>query len=306
MPAFNCQAYVSEALTSIFSQGIEDIEVIVVDDGSTDSTGEIAAAHDRRVKVYKSNHLGPAGARNLAVANSSGTYLAFLDADDVWLPGKLQAQMEFLENTPDAKIVYARHIFWRADASGSFPPPDSCDWSSKRGIDEQLSGWIYPEMLLDSQIHIITAICHRSVFDIVGGFDGSFGKGSDYDFWIKASHEFQAYRLARDGALYRIHGGGISMKKTEVCAQYEIVNRAIATYGYDGPDGKHGDQSKIRSRLAEICFDHAYAHFWGGNTRVAGTFFRRAIDLGKRDVKTWLYWVASRLKAVIPKHTLGT
>lgn len=297
MPAFNCAAYISEALLSIFSQGVENVEVIVVDDGSTDKTAEIAASFGSRVRVFNSRHLGPAGARNLGVTQSRGNYLAFLDADDVWLPGKLQAQLAFLDGNPGVKIVYTRHIFWQAEPDGSFRPPETINWSSASGIDEELSGWIFTEMLLDSQIHIITAICHRSVYDQVGGFDGTFGKGSDYDFWIKACHQFQAFRLSRDGALYRIHAGGISMTKTEVCAQYEIVNRAINTLGYDGPDGRRGDRQKIRQRLADVCFGHAYSHFWGGRADVAAVFFGRALRFGKRDKKTWLYWNASKLKA---------
>lgn len=302
MPAFNCQAFISAALTSIFNQGVEDIEVIVVDDGSTDGTAEIAAAHDPRVKVYASNHMGPASARNLAVAQSTGEFLAFLDADDMWLPGKLMAQVQFLAATPKAKIVYTGHKVWRADADGTFPLWDSIQWSTEEGLEPAKSGWIYPEMLLDSQIHIITAVCHRSVFDSVGGFDGTFGKGSDYDFWIKASHQYQVYRLARDGALYRIHAGGISMRKVDICAQYEIVNRAILTFGYDGPDGRPADRTKIAARLAEVCFGHAYGHFRGGNLAVAADFFGKAISFGRRDAKTIAYWAISKMRSFFAKH----
>jgi glycosyltransferase involved in cell wall biosynthesis len=299
MPAFNCEPYISAALSSIFSQGVEDIEVVVVDDGSTDRTADIAAAHDPRVKVIKASKMGPAGARNLAVANSTGAYLAFLDADDIWLPGKLQAQMRFFEEHPDARIVYAGHIFWHADAQGVFPSPESVSWVSEDGLNPKMTGWIYPEMLLDSQIHIITAVCHRSVFDAVDGFDGTFGKGSDYDFWIKASRLFQAYKLARDGALYRIHAGGISMRKAAVCAQYEIVNRAITLFGYDGPDGRQSDKAKIRSRLADVCFGHAHSQFYGGNASVAADFFGKAIHLGKHGLKPYGYWIAAKLKALV-------
>jgi glycosyltransferase involved in cell wall biosynthesis len=302
MPAFNCSAYISEALQSVISQGFDDIEIIVVDDGSTDNTGEIAVAFDPRVTVFKSTNLGPAGARNLAVANSKGIYLAFLDADDVWLPGKLLAQIQFLESTPEAKIVYAGHIFWTADGNDRFPPPASFQWSSKSGLNPAGTGWIYPEMLLDSQIHIITAVCHRSVFDLVGGFDGTFGKGSDYDFWIKASRHFKVYKLARDGALYRINANSITMRLSDVCAGYEIMNRAILSYGYAGPDGRIGDQLKIHHRMAHICFNHAYAHFWKGSANVSAVFFRRAIHFGKRDFKTWCFWLASIFKKLVQRQ----
>jgi glycosyltransferase involved in cell wall biosynthesis len=303
MPAFNCRAYISEALQSVFSQGIEAIEVIVVDDGSTDNTGDIAAAFDPRVRVIKGKNLGPAGARNLAVANSTGAFLAFLDADDVWLPGKLLAQMQLLENVPEAKIVYAGHIFWHADADDHFPPPETYEWVSKSGLNPVGSGWIYPEMLLDSQIHIITAVCHRSVFDLVGGFDGTFGKGSDYDFWIRASRHFQIYKLARDGALYRMNPDGITMRLSDVCSGYEILNRAILTYGYAGPDGRAGDRARIHNRMAQICFNHGYMHFWKGSPNVAAVFFRKAIRLGRRDLKTWCYWAVSMLKNMMQRQT---
>jgi glycosyltransferase involved in cell wall biosynthesis len=299
MPAFNCEPFIGEALQSIFSQGVDNIEVIVVDDGSTDKTAEIAAKFDRRVKVVKGGKLGPAGARNLAVKNASSEYLAFLDADDVWLPGKLKAQIQVLLDHPEIKIVYAGHLFWVADPSGVFPPSTSIHWDRSEGFSKRLSGWIYPEMLLDSQIHIITALCHRSVFDEVGGFDGTYGKGSDYDFWIKASRLFEVKRLARDGALYRIHSGGISKRKSNISAQYEIVNRAIQTYGYDGPDGRLGNRKLIAERLAMVCFDHAYSHFWGGTPSVAVDFFGKSIGLGKRDIKTFGYWMLSKLKSIV-------
>ncbi len=121
------------------------------------------------------------------------------------------------------------------------------NWSAKpqAGIDRELSGWIYPELLIDSHIHIITAVIHRSVFDAVGGFDGSFGKGSDYDFWIRASRKFEAFRLSRAGALYRLHRAGITGRIDPVCAGYEILTRAVREYGLAGPDGREADVKRF-------------------------------------------------------------
>lgn len=299
MPAYNCAAYIEESLASIFSQGIDDLEVVVVDDGSTDGTAQIATAFDARVRVLRNDHGGPAAARNLAVANARSDLLAFLDADDVWLPGKLAAQLQYLADHPEARIVYSGFQFWHADASGHFPPASSIRWSAQDGITAGLSGWIYPELLLDSYIHIITAVIHRSVFDTVGGFDGSFGKGSDYDFWIRASRHFPAYRLNRETALYRIHPGGITQRVMDICAGYEILNRAIQQYGCSGPDGRKGDEKQIYRRLADICLGHALTHFWHGNPMVANQFFRRAIKLGRREPKTIFYAAMATLKPLL-------
>lgn len=298
MPAFNCAPYVEEALGSIFSQGIDDLEVVLVDDGSTDGTPDIAAAVDTRVKVYRNDHGGPASARNLAVANAKSDLLAFLDADDIWLPGKLATQLQYLAEHPDAKIIYGGFKVWHANADGTFPPPAKIGGSTQEGITPELSGWIYPELLLDSHIHIITALIHRSVFDKVHGFDGSFGKGSDYDFWIRASRHFPAYRLNRDLALYRIHAGGITKRVTKVCAGYELLNRAIEQWGCTGPDGRKGDEVGIYKRLSGICFDHAYMHFWKGDPAVAARYYRHAIRHGRGNLKTRLYAIAATLKSL--------
>lgn len=305
MPAYNCAAYIEESLASIFSQGINEIEVIVVDDGSTDRTAEIAAAFDARIRVLHNIHGGPAAARNLAVAHAKSNLLAFLDADDVWLPGKLAAQLRFIAEHPDARIVYSAFRFWQADSTGHFPPAEVVSWSADNGITPELSGWIYPELLLDSHIHIITAMIHRSVFDMVGGFDGSFGKGSDYDFWIRTSRYFPAYRLNRETALYRIHAGGITQRVTDICAGYEILNRAMEKYGCSGPDGRMGDEKRIRQHLASICLGHAITHFWNGKATVAAKFFGRVIRLGKRNPKILLYTVAATLKSLLPEN-IGT
>lgn len=298
VPAFNCAEFIEESLASIFSQGVDDIEVVVVDDGSTDATADIAAAFDPRIRVLNNDHGGPAAARNLAVANVRSELLAFLDADDIWLPGKLSAQLQYLAGHPDARIVYGGFRLWHADASGHFPPAASIDRSVQEGITPELSGWIYPELLLDSHIHIITAIIHRSVFDKVNGFDGSFGKGSDYDFWIRASRHFPAYRLNRDLALYRIHAGGITKRVTPICAGYELLNRAIEQWGCAGPNGRQGDEPRIYQRLAEICFNHAHTHFWQGDPAVAAGFFRHAIHFGRGNIKTRLYAIAATLKSL--------
>jgi glycosyltransferase involved in cell wall biosynthesis len=299
MPAYNCAAYIEAALASIFTQGIEDIEGVVVDDGSTDGTADIAAAFDPRVRVFRNAHGGPAATRNLAVSNARADWLAFLDADDIWLPGKLTAQLQYLAAHPDARIVYGSFKVWQADADGNFPTATSLVVSNREGTAPELSGWIYPELLLDSHIHIITALIHRSVFDQVNGFDGSFGKGSDYDFWIRASRHFPAYLLNRDLALYRIHAGGITQRVTDICAGYELLNRAIEQFGCTGPDGRQGDEARIYQRLAEICFNHAYMHFWHGSASVAARFFHRAVELGRGNVKTRLYAIAASLKALL-------
>jgi glycosyltransferase involved in cell wall biosynthesis len=106
IPAYNARAYLGEALDSVLAQGVLVGKVVVVDDGSTDGTAALAAAHGAPVELVAMPHnRGAATARNAGLARCAAEYVAFLDADDRWLPGKLHAQVAALANTPDAAFA---------------------------------------------------------------------------------------------------------------------------------------------------------------------------------------------------------
>ncbi|MCS7009438.1 MAG: glycosyltransferase, partial [Chthoniobacterales bacterium] len=98
LPAYNRRATIERAIRSVFEQGLENIEILVADDASTDGTAEVAARMDSRVCVLRlPENSGPASARNVALQRATGKYVAFLDSDDEWLSGKLDRQIGFLE-----------------------------------------------------------------------------------------------------------------------------------------------------------------------------------------------------------------
>ena len=96
MPAYNALPYIDQAIRSVLDQDYPNIELIVVDDGSRDGTPELAEQFGDRVKVLRQKNAGPAAARNKGIAASRGDFIAFLDADDVWLPGKASMQVQYL------------------------------------------------------------------------------------------------------------------------------------------------------------------------------------------------------------------
>jgi glycosyltransferase involved in cell wall biosynthesis len=104
MPVYNAEAYLHEALESIFSQDYRPIEVVVVDDGSTDGSRDIIRAFPEIRYLYQENS-GHARARNRGIREATGTFLAFLDADDLWMPGKLALQMSAFRTDPDLELV---------------------------------------------------------------------------------------------------------------------------------------------------------------------------------------------------------
>lgn len=112
LPAYNRRATIPRAIESIIAQGIEKLEILVADDASIDDTATVAASIDKRVQIFRLAHnSGPAAARNLAMRNAKGAYLAFLDSDDEWLPQKIDAQIAFLEENSQVGLCAVSHFF---------------------------------------------------------------------------------------------------------------------------------------------------------------------------------------------------
>ena len=291
MPAYNAQAFLAQAVNSVLTQNYSQLELLVVDDGSTDGTAQHPALQDPRIRVLHQENAGPAAARNLGLAHACRELIAFIDADDLWLPGKLSAQVAYLQAHPDAQIVFGGFLRWEPDTSGRFAAPPTASPNPNPLVLAQPSGWIYTDLLLDSVVHIITAVVRQPVFDIVGNFDTRLTTGSDYDFWLRASRHFQMHQLAQTLACYRIHPQSITKVPRAESAEYRLVHRALATWGTTGPDGRKVDAKALQNRLFGICFGHAYLHFWTGSRRQAHIAFGQALRHSFWHPKVWVYWL---------------
>lgn len=276
MPAYNARAFIVEALNSVLSQGIDSLEILVVDDGSSDGTAEAAEAFGAPVKVLRQANAGPAAARNLGLAHARADVIAFLDADDVWLPGKLSAQLTCLAHRPDLGVVYGAFLRWTAQPDGSFLLPSGVPSHSKKLVVGPDS-WIGDQLLFDNVVHIITAVVRRRVFDAVGCFDEALRTGEDYDFWLRVSSQFQAAKINDPVALYRIHAASTTQLPRLTNNEYEVLRRAIARRGKVREPWSFGSEKALMHRLADLCFSHGYMHFWHGDRRVAAAAFSASL-----------------------------
>jgi len=166
VPVFNGEACIARALDSVLAQGFRDAEVIVVEDGSTDGTPAVLRRYDRRIKVLPCDRHCSGAARNLGVLASSAEYIAFLDADDVWLPGMLAATTAALDSAREAVMVYCDAIPVDENdqpVGDSYVPPDKARAPS---MDDLLQDW-WP--ILPS-----TMLVRREVYRSCGGFPESF------------------------------------------------------------------------------------------------------------------------------------
>jgi glycosyltransferase involved in cell wall biosynthesis len=188
IPVFNGQAYLAEALHSVLDQGVQGLEVIVVDDGSTDGTADVVSAlRDPRMRSVRQPRQGAAAARNCGVALAGGHIIAFLDADDLWLPGKLCAQVASLERG-DGDMIFS-HIdeFVSPDCRG-----DSGFSGQARG---ELTGACAPTLLM-----------RKSDFERVGDFDPACGVGEFIDWHARAIDAgLRPFTLPRVLARRRVH-----------------------------------------------------------------------------------------------------
>lgn len=194
MPAYNTEKYIGESIQSVVNQTYPNWELFVVDDGSTDKTADIIhafAARDNRVKYLFQQNGRQAKARNRAIENSRGSLIAFLDADDLWLPEKLERQLQALEATK-ADVIYSNGlIIYEPGAK-----PGRNDFAIVAGTIEGRK--MFDVLLLQNRIPIQSVLLRREAYRNAGPFDESplFHDGcEDYELWL---------RLAARGALF--HG----------------------------------------------------------------------------------------------------
>ena len=198
IPAYNCARYVAEAVESVLNQSCRPLEIIVVDDGSKDNTTEILKTfEDRIVYIYQENAGEPA-ARNTGIRRAQGEFIAFLDADDLWLPDKLNLQMNYFDNHPEVALVYSDMKFF--DETGIV----------HESVKEWLkmsppSGHIFPQLFTETLFGSGTVIFRKACVDRVGFFDELFLVGSDYEMWLRMARHFQFGYVDRPLLMYRHH-----------------------------------------------------------------------------------------------------
>lgn len=222
IPVFNSQRTIRETINSVLNQTHSDLEIIVIDDGSQDSTAEIVSAiDDPRIRLFSYPNAGQAESRNRGIAKASGNYIAFLDADDLWTPDKLEAQLKALAMYPKAAVAYS----WvdRIDERGQF---------IGRGSYISVSGDVYSKLLLiDFLENGSNPLVRTQAISEVGGFDPSLVPAEDWDLWLKLARKYEFAIVPSVQVLYRISTQSISasanVKKLEN-ASIKVINRAFA------------------------------------------------------------------------------
>ncbi len=230
MPVYNGAAYLAVAIESVLAQRFKDFELVLVNDGSTDTSGAIAHAYARRhpdrIRVIDQDNVGLPGARNRGLDAGRGDYYALLDADDVWLPNHLEQAMAAFDADPDLGLVHAN--ICRIDAGGRRLEVPSRHWATQSDAYLAIA-------LRFEHIACPTVVFSRLAVQTVGGFDPQFtGLGcEDRDLWLRILERFRARYIDVVAAHYRMTPGSMSADHTKMAAarQRLMCKVALSTRG---------------------------------------------------------------------------
>ena len=202
IPTYNYALYLPEAIDSVLAQTYAPLEIIVVDDGSTDDTPRVLAAYGDKVRVIRQDNQGVAAARNAGLAAARGEYVALLDSDDVWLPRKLELQMARFESDPSLGFVHCG--------------AETFDGERTLGLlVDGMEGWVRDAILcLDRAVIPVPGsgtLFSKRVLDEVGGFDVRLPPSDDWDLCYRIATRYPIGFVRDVLVRYRMHGAGMHL-----------------------------------------------------------------------------------------------
>lgn len=277
IPSFNCERYIAGTINSVLNQSFKDIELIVVDDGSSDRTREIVSSFGQPVRLIAQVNAGRCAARNRGIREASGEFICLLDHDDYWFPDKLALQVEQFQKHPDVGAVYSLYILWHVDTDGKFPAPDSFDLSSyPEVVDADFSGWIYHLSLLDIYPLTSTIMFRAEVFGRCGVYDESLPYSEDWDLLLRVAREYQFIKLHRPTTLYRQHLQQGSRVIRDVDYRTDLLTQAAKKWGLCSRDGRCVSHRQFFPQLADYHASFALDNLRAGHRWIAIHSFAKA------------------------------
>lgn len=265
IPAYNAAGFIEAALQSVADQGRNDIEVIVVDDASTDDTVRVVENSVSSVRLLQqSANGGPAAARNRGMEEARGEWIAFLDADDRWLPGKLELQLRFAEENPEFAL-----------------------WCSRLSEDAKEEESFYEVQMEDfitrNPIATSTVLLRKEAMADMHGFDERFIGAEDYDLWVRlvASGGCRAAKIKKRLSAYRSEAGSLSMDERKFLPDsLAVLEKA---FGVGGALEGFADRKSLA--LANQYWNASWMAFERGARGDAIRLWRKGHKLAGRQLK---------------------
>jgi glycosyltransferase involved in cell wall biosynthesis len=273
---YNMAQYLPQAVRSVLAQSYPNVEVQIVDDGSTDNTPVVLRQWDGHtsVRVHGQANCGQARAKNQGVRLSRGRFIAFLDADDVWLPEKLARQMPLFVGRPEVGVVYSDYE--RMDGEGR---------PLARGPTQMHRGRISGPLLIENFVPFPSAVVRRECLERHGAFDETLDMGIDYDLWLRLSAHYDFDFIVESTVRYRIWSGQMSRHYRK---RYDSAIRIMQRFLAQNPGFVDG--GIVRQAWAHTYVGRGNSILWNEKNRAAAMRdYLRALTFQPTG---WLAWRA--------------
>lgn len=290
IPTYNRRHVIAPAIESALVQACGDLEVIVVDDGSTDGTPEWLAREyaNRPVQCRRNEGLkGPAGGRNTGIRAARGEFVALLDSDDAFLPHHLEDALAAFRRYPELGVVFGRARYERAGVEVDYMGPNftrKLGLAPKQFEDEHIA--VFGDGFFD---HLLAQGCWFNLSSVVLRREAAallmnetLRISEDYEFWVRLSRRFRFACLKRQQIRYSLHDDNISFEAVKSSADHapRLLTALEIMRAY--PDLNRSQLRLIDDQRAGILFDWAYRCRMAGEWRQAATLLMRSLQLGRR------------------------
>lgn len=272
IPTYNRLQFLREALDSVRAQTHQPLQVVVVDDGSTEDIAAGTADHPTRPIIVRQDRQGPGAARNRGLAEATGDLVAFLDSDDLWLPTKLEQSVDFLTTNRDVRIVY-----------GPMMPIDESGHPLPGRTKPCIQGWITQALFCSSFVHVPTIVTWRDVLTESGGFNPSLPVCEDYELWLRLSVRMPFGLIEEPLALRRLHRCRLSKERMD--RNLLVKSRVLREFYESGAADDKLDPGVARDRLAKVLHAAARAALREGRYQQALQLCRESRHYGSSRLR---------------------
>lgn len=288
IPSYNCDKYVAAAIDSVLAQTYKDIEVVVVDDGSADDTKEVLKRYGQNIKCIYQEHSGVSRARNSGIANATGMYLSFLDADDLWLPEKLEKQIGFLEKHSQTGLVVCdlRNFDERGEAGESYF--EHIGFNPDRDVFENGLALVLEKnfCLLDN------TLIKKECINQAGMFDEKLFFAEDMDLFARLAAYYKIGVMPEVLVRRRLYHAKTRSSSMDMDERKDSIIYILDKIEKIFPALISKEKIPISKLKAKNYFDHGYMRFTTGDFMAARLDFKSALRY-KRSLKAYIYYTAT-------------
>ncbi|MCE9529633.1 MAG: glycosyltransferase [Planctomycetes bacterium] len=304
IPTFNRSEFVRNCLLALGESGVHNLEVIVVDDGSTDDTEQVVHATDPQAIYIRQENQGPAAARNRGFERSRGRYVGFLDCDDEWLPGAPAEAVAWLDRHPDVDVLFAEALMGNRDdgfqswiesagQSAFFELPHEKKEDGYRVLAREP---LFQRMLVRNSVFLGSTLVRRTAFERSGMFDPTLCGAADWNLWLRMAATMTFAFRAEPLAIYTKHPDGMSNDTDGMNREFCMALRRLR----EQVSLSSGNESLLDQQLRHHLFNYAYRAYDRGEYPEARRRFLHLMKETGWEFRSCMYVLLCSLPGGMP------